>query len=219
MEMFSCLLRMAISGDFLSRWRVRGRGGEGILISHLLFADDTLVFCEESHDQLTHLSWLLMWFEACSRLRVNLEKSELIPVGREHDIEDLALELGCKVGGLSSCYLGLPLVAPFKSEVVWDGVEERFRKRLAMWKKQYISKGGRLTLIQSTLSSMPIYFMSFFYMPRKIRLRLEKIQRDFLWGGGALEQMPHFVRWNLVCLEREKGSLGVRNLALMNKPF
>ncbi|RVW49348.1 SAC3 family protein A [Vitis vinifera] len=52
---------------------------------------------------------------------------------------------------------------------------------------------------------------------RKVRLRLEKIQRDFLWGGGALEQRPHLVRWNLVCLERKKGGLGVRNLVLMNK--
>ncbi|RVW15499.1 putative inactive ATP-dependent zinc metalloprotease FTSHI 1, chloroplastic [Vitis vinifera] len=183
MEVISCLMRRAISGGFLSRWKARGRGGEGILISHLLFADDTLVFCEESQDQLTYLSWLLMWFEACSGLKVNLEKSELIPVG----------------------------------EVVWDSVEERFRKRLAMWKRQYISKGGRLTLIRSTLSSLPVYFMSLFLLPRKVRMRLEKIQRDFLWGGGALDQRPHLVRWNLVCLERKKGGLGVRNLALMNK--
>ena len=217
MEVFSCLMRRVISGGFLSRWRVRGRGGEGILISHLLFANDTLVFCEESQDQLTNLSWLLMWFEAYLGLRVNLEKSELIPVRKVHDIEDLTLELGCKVGGLPSCYLGLPLGGPFKSEVVWDGVEERFRKRLAMWKRQYISKGERLTLIWSTFSSMPIYFMSLFYLPRKVRLRLEKIQRDFLWGGGALVQKPHLVRWNLVCLERKKGGLGVRNLALLNK--
>ncbi|KAL6322779.1 hypothetical protein AAG906_019048 [Vitis piasezkii] len=137
--------------------------------------------------------------------------------GRVNDIEDLALELGCKVGGLPSSYLGLPLGAPFKSEVVWDSVEERFRKRLAMWKRQYISKGGRLTLIRSTLSSLPVYFMSLFLLPRKVRMRLEKIQRDFLWGGGALDQRPHLVRWNLVCLERKKGGLGVRNLALMNK--
>ena len=56
MEVFSCLLRRAISGGFLSGWKVRGRSGEGILISHLLFVDDTLVFCEESHDQLTYLN-------------------------------------------------------------------------------------------------------------------------------------------------------------------
>ena len=92
-----------------------------------------------------------MWFEACLGLRINLEKSELIPVGRVHDIEDLALELGCRVGGLPFCYLGLPLGAFFKLEAVWDVVEEWFRKRLAMWKRRYISKGGRLTLIQSTL--------------------------------------------------------------------
>ncbi|RVW83610.1 putative ribonuclease H protein [Vitis vinifera] len=114
--------------------------------------------------------------KAYLRLRVNLDKSELIPVGRVNNIKDLALELGCKVGGLPSCYLGLPLRAPFKSEVVWNSVEER-----------------------------------------KVRLRLEKIQRDFLWEGGALEQRPHLVRWNLVCLERKKCGLGVRNLALMNK--
>ena len=51
-------------------------------------------------------------------MKINLEKNELILVGRVHDIEDLVLELGCKVGGLPSCYLGLPLGAPFKSMVV-----------------------------------------------------------------------------------------------------
>ena len=53
-----------------------------------------------------------MWLEACSSLRINLEKSELILMGRVPNIEDLALELGCKVGGLSSCYLSLLLGGP-----------------------------------------------------------------------------------------------------------
>ena len=49
-----------------------------------------------------------------------------------------------------------------------------------------------------------------------MRLRLEKVQRDFLWGGGALVQKPHLVRWNTVCLEKRKGGLGVRNPSLIN---
>ena len=81
------MMRRAISGGYLSGWKVSGRRGEGMQISHLLFADDTLVFCEESSDQMTYLSWLFMWFEACSGLRINLEKSEMIPVGRVHNIE------------------------------------------------------------------------------------------------------------------------------------
>ena len=98
----------------------------------MLFADDTLVFCETSQDQMAYLSWLLMWFEVISSLRINLDKSEIMSVGRVENLEVLALEVGCKVGKLPTSYLGLPLGAHHKSVAVWDGVEERFRKRLAM---------------------------------------------------------------------------------------
>ncbi|RVW99076.1 Transposon TX1 uncharacterized 149 kDa protein [Vitis vinifera] len=137
------------------------------------------------------------WDSTISGLNINLEKSEILPVGSVENAEVLASKLGCKVGSLPSTYLGLPLGAPHKSVVVWDGVEERMRKRLALWKRQFISKGGRLTLIRSTLASMPIYLMSLMRIPRVVRLRLEKIQRDFLWGGGALEKRPHLVNWDV----------------------
>ncbi|KAJ9682618.1 hypothetical protein PVL29_018523 [Vitis rotundifolia] len=155
MEVFSVFLKRAVEGGFLSGCRVKGRREEGVLISHLLFADDTLVFCNPSQDHLTYLSWLLMWFEAVSGLRINLEKSELIPVGRVENMDELAWDFGCRVGSLPTTYLGMPLGAPFKSITVWDGVEERFRRRLSLWKRQYLSKGGRATLIRSTLSNLP----------------------------------------------------------------
>ena len=120
---------------------------------------------------MAHLSWVLMWFEVIFGLKINLDKSEIIPVGKVENLEVLALELGCK-GKLSFVYLGLPLGAPHKLVAVCDGVEERLRKRLALWKRQYISKGGRLTLIRSTLSNMLIYYMSILCMLRSVRLRL-----------------------------------------------
>ncbi|RVW24664.1 putative ribonuclease H protein [Vitis vinifera] len=217
MEALSCLINKAVRGGFLSDCRLRGRGGNGIQVSHLLFADDTLVFCKDSQDQMAVLSWLLMWFEAIFGLNINLEKSEILPVGRVENAEVLASELGCKVGSLPSTYLGLPLGAPHKSVVVWDGVEERMRKRLALWKRQFISKGGRITLIRSTLASMPIYLMSLMHIPRVVRLRLEKIQRDFLWGGGALEKRPHLVKWDVVRSHKMKGGLGIRNFSILNR--
>ncbi|RVW48131.1 putative ribonuclease H protein [Vitis vinifera] len=182
MEAFSSLLRKAVAGGFVSACKARSRGGEGVNVSHLLFADDTLVFCGATKVQLLHLNWILMWFEAMSGLRINLDKS-----------------------------------AQYRSRAVWDGVEERMRKKLARWKSQYISKGGRITLIRSTLANMPIYFMSMLSMPRKVRLRLERIQREFLWGGGALERKIHLVKWELVCLEKDNGGLGVKSLFILNK--
>ena len=101
-------------GGFLPGWQLSGRGGVGVEITHLLFVDDTLVFCEPSIDQVSYLSWLLMWFEAMSGLKVNLDKSEIIVVGRVENVEELALEFGCKVSQLPSSYLGLPLGARFQ---------------------------------------------------------------------------------------------------------
>ena len=78
-------------------------------VSHLLFADDTIIFCEARKEHLTSLSWILAWFEATSGLKINLAKSEVIPVGEAEDIDELAVELRCRVGSLPTVYLGLPL--------------------------------------------------------------------------------------------------------------
>lgn len=59
-------------------------------------------------DQLTHLCWVLMWFEALSQLKIKLEKRE-IPVGKVENIKKLAQDFGCRVARLPSPYLGFPL--------------------------------------------------------------------------------------------------------------
>ncbi|KAJ9676862.1 hypothetical protein PVL29_022056 [Vitis rotundifolia] len=115
MEVLSVLIRRAVEGGYISGCNIRQGNGPAVIISHLLFADDTIVFCEAKKDYLTYLSWILMWFEAASGLRINLEKSEVIPVGEVEDVAGLAAELGCKAGQLPSVYLGLPLGAPNKS--------------------------------------------------------------------------------------------------------
>ena len=114
-----------------------------------------------------------MWFEAILGFKINLIKTKLIPMGRVENLDELAFELGCKVGNLLANCLGLPLGDPHNLLGAWDAMEKRYHKRLAMRKKQYISKGGKLTLIQNTLSSLPICFISLFRMPRIVSLRLE----------------------------------------------
>ena len=87
----------------------------------------------------------------------------------------LATKLGYKIGLLLVVYLVMPLGMKHNSLEVWDRVEERFHRRFSLWKMHYISKGGRLTLIKSTLSNLPIYIMSLFLLPRIVKIRLEKI--------------------------------------------
>ena len=175
MEAFSRLLKRAMEGNYLTGSRIAERGGVEMSISHLLYADDTLLFCEANKDQLKFLSWILMWFEALSGLRINLNMSEILSIGSMDNAEELAAELGCGIGSLLTSYPGLPLGVKHKAVGVWDTVEDRFRNRLASWKSQYISKGGRLTLIRSTLSCLPIYFLSLFRMLVSVGTGPEKI--------------------------------------------
>ncbi|RVX12646.1 LINE-1 reverse transcriptase-like [Vitis vinifera] len=102
MEALTNLINKAQSVGFLLGCRVREKAGDEVQLTHLLFANDTLVFCEASQEQMVYLSWILMWFEAISGLKINLDKSEIFPVGRVDNVEELVFELGCKVGAFPS---------------------------------------------------------------------------------------------------------------------
>ena len=217
MEALSSLINRAVEGNYFVGSRIAVGRGEDLVIFHLLYADDTLIFCQANIEHLKYLSWILMWFEALSGLKINLNKSEVIPIGTVDNMEELASELGCKVGSFPTPYLGLPLGAKHKALGVWDAIEERFQKRLAPWKMQYISKGGRATLIRSTLSSLPIYYLSLFRMPQKVSTRLEIIQRQFLWGGNDHDKKIALVKWATVCIAKRKGGIGIKSFSNMNK--
>ena len=117
-----------MTGGFISSCTLRGREGVDFSISHLLYADDTIIFCEAKEDQLLYLSWVLLWFEASSRLKINLDKSELIPVGDVNNLDALAAELGCQTRHLPTTYLGLLLGAAHKSVATWDNIEEKMHR-------------------------------------------------------------------------------------------
>ena len=53
-----------------------GRGGGELVISHLLYADDIVLFYDANPEQLMYLGWTLMWFEAFFGIRINLSKSD-----------------------------------------------------------------------------------------------------------------------------------------------
>ncbi|RVW14147.1 putative ribonuclease H protein [Vitis vinifera] len=216
MEAFSSLISRAEENGFIRGFKATGRSGEGVLVSYLLFADHTFLFCEDNRDRLIFWKWVVIYFEVVSSLKINLQKNEIILVGGVEEVYRAAAVFGCKVENLPTNYLGLPLGASHKSCRVWDGVEERFKRKLATWKKQYLSKGGRLTLIKSTLSNLLIYFMSLFVIPRKVRLRLKKIQREFLWGDMEEKRKIHLVRWAVICKDKRHGGLGLRYLKEFN---
>jgi hypothetical protein len=72
-------------------------------------------------------------------------------------------------------------------------------------------------LIKSTLSNLPTYMLSLFPIPADVAQRIEKIQRDFLWGGLNDEVKFHLVDWDTVCSPNPQGGLGIRNVRKFNQ--
>jgi exonuclease III len=217
MEALSRMVNATVEQGLLSGFGVGERVFSDLVVAHSLFADDTLIFCEACPEQLRYVRLILLCFEAVSGLKINLGKSELMAVGEVENIGTLAAYLGCRVACLPMKYLGLPLGAAYKDISIWNEVTEQMERRLAGWKKIYLSKGGRLTLIKSTLSNLPTYYLSLFPVPMSVANRIEKIQRDFLWGGMGDEKKLHLVSWNQVCRPLRAGGLGIRNVFKFNK--
>lgn len=155
-------------------------GNAGPMISVLQFVDDTLFFLKPIEAQVKALRCILLLFESVSRLKMNLQNSKMITVGKVNNMAGLTGLFDCQVVNLPVKYLGLPLRERFKAKAMWEPVVERIQKRLSSWKEKFLSKGGKLVIIKSIISSMPLYFLSMFRAPASIIQCLEKIRRDFL---------------------------------------
>jgi len=180
---------------FLEGIHINGSRLDDVLVSHLLFAGDTLILRNLEVSQLGYLRCIIVLFEMMSGLKINLCKSVFIPFGEVPELNNLAQLFDCGVDSLPSSYLGLPLGASFKSKVVLETIVERFRKKLAGWKSILLSRRGRLTLLKSSLWSLPIYFMSPFTIPVSVARGLEKIMRDFPWLNNGSTKGLHWVNW------------------------
>ena len=86
---------------------------------------------------------------------------------------------------------------------------DMMKRKLSAWKRRHLSFGGRISLI---LSSISIYFLSFFIAPKKVIFILNHIQRNFLWRAKGEEKRVPWVSWDIVYSPKEKGGLGIKNL-------
>ncbi|KAL5546826.1 hypothetical protein UlMin_006513 [Ulmus minor] len=154
---------------------------EEVVVSHLQFTDDTLFFLEPDQSNIKKVNTILNFFSICSGLKINMNKSSLAGINLEdEEVRVLVAKVGCERGSWPMKYLGIPLGGNPNSVELWNPVVEKVGKGLDGWKKTFLYNGGRLTLIQSVLSSLPIYFMSLFKMSKVVTGTLEKMMRQFL---------------------------------------
>ncbi|CAJ2637710.1 unnamed protein product [Trifolium pratense] len=184
----------------------------------LQFADDTILMGEGTWDNIRTIKILLRSFELVSGLKINFVKSKLYGLNVDTRLLKAGSSfLSCRSEVIPFKFLGIPVGANPRRRETWKPVVDAMNKRLNTWSCRLLSYGGRITLINSVLASLPLYYFSFFKAPCCILKQLVRIQRNFLWGGGEMDKKLCWVKWEQICLSKEKGGLGVKNLDLFNQ--
>lgn len=184
----------------------------------LQYADDTLIFLQGDADQLIFLKNLLNKFGESTGLKVNYEKSSMVPINvDEQKFSDLAATFGCSKGSLPFTYLGLPLsitkptVADF-----WPLVTKCERRLVSV--SSFISQADRLELTNVVFTALPNFAMSTFILPKIIIKQIDKYRKHCLWRGNDVNnKKPPKAAWPMVCIPKEEGGLGVLNLSTQNE--
>ena len=154
-----------------------------VQLSHPQFADDTLIIGNKSLLNVRSIRAVLLLLEGVSGLKVNFNKSMLIGVNIPNTwLSEAASVLNCRIGTTPFVYLGLPIGGDSRKLSFWKIVLDHITARLTLWNNKFLLFGGRLVLLKFVLSSLPIYFLSFFKAPIGIISSTEYIFKRFFWG-------------------------------------
>jgi hypothetical protein len=186
-------------------------------LSILQYADDTIIFLDHDLDQAKNMKLLLTVFEQLSGLKINFHKSEIFCYGGAKEFQDEYLKFfGCNTGEYPFRYLGIPMHHRQLLNSECRQIEERFENRLSCWKANHLSYGGRLTLINSVLSSLPMFMMSIFEIPKEVIKKLDQYRSRFYWQGDTDKKKYRLAKWDILCRPKDQGGLGIINLEIQN---
>ncbi|GJW97775.1 putative reverse transcriptase domain, reverse transcriptase zinc-binding domain protein [Tanacetum coccineum] len=185
---------------------------------NLCFADDLFLFAHGDADSARVIMESLDEFQGVSGLVPSLPKSTAYFCNVLNHTKIAILHIiPFEEGRMPVKYLGVPLIS---TRLVYRDCKELIEKvqnRIWDWKNKSLSAAGRLQLLPSVIGSMHIYWASIFILPTRILLDLEQLMRGFLWCQGDIRKGKAKVAWDVVCLPKKEGGLGIRKLDVFNK--
>ncbi|XP_042964506.1 uncharacterized protein LOC122298703 [Carya illinoinensis] len=188
--------------------------GGGTLVTHLLYADDVLIFTNGGRMSMRRLMATLHRYEKISGQLISPSKSTIffpshMSLARKNDLKGIS---GFEEGSWPCVYLGVPLYLGRLKISLFDGILARIQKKLAGWKSKMLSFGGKILLLRHVLNSMPIHILSVVKVPKAVFGMINKIFSDFLWGSSLGNKKRKWVAWHQMCKPVEEGGIGIRDL-------
>ncbi|GKC08592.1 RNA-directed DNA polymerase, eukaryota, partial [Tanacetum coccineum] len=184
-------------------------------ISHLFYADDAIFVGKWNTSNIKTIVNVLNYFHMASGLKINLYKSKLTGIGvSKEDVDLAASTVGCSTFSPPFHYIGVKVGATMSRLKSWKEIMAKVSSRLSKWKLKTLSIGGRLTLLKSVITAIPIYHMSHFKVPAGILKELESIRMNFFNGTDKSERKMVWIGWDKILASKKNGRLNLSKLVM-----
>ena len=191
-EALSLLLKDACDKGVLKDFHLN-RHAPGI--SHLLFADDSLLFFKGSIDQALVIKNILSGYEVGTGQLLSPDKCS-IKFGKKCSMEDQVATmviLNITAEGFEDKYLGLPVPEGRMKVGKFQSTKDKVLKRSSDWIEKYASSGIKENQIKAVLQALPVYAMGIFKFPASLCDELARIIRNFWWGDEEDRRKIHWL--------------------------
>ncbi|KAL0863670.1 hypothetical protein Bca101_042788 [Brassica carinata] len=194
-------------------------GVNGPSVNQLLFADDCLFACQANEEQSDRLIRTIKRYEAVTGQMLNPSKSSIIfgkgvQEGEKNRVKHL---LGIETEGGMEKYLGLPAIMKGSKVKLFSYLKERINKKTSGWHAKNLSQGGKEVLLKAVASALPVLPMSVYQIPKTVISGLSSEMARFWWDGMEFKRKIHWLSWEKLCLSKEDGGMGFKELECFNQ--
>ena len=210
------LIQHAVEGGQIEGFALCRSGPK---ISHLFFADDSLLFCRARLGDILAIQALLGLYEEASGQKINAEKTSLFFSKNVLDDtkESIKNLLGVAEIKEYEKYLGLPAVVGRNKRASLNYIKDRVWGKLQGWKEKLLSQAGKEVLLKAVAQAIPTFAMSCFRLPVGLCQDIEMLIRKFWWGQRGDRRKIHWRKWEILCKPKLEGGLGFKDLCKFNE--
>jgi ribonuclease HI len=188
-------------------------------VSHLLFADDSLILMQADKSNAETLKNLLDRYCSNSGQMISDAKSSIFfsPNTEVETKVEVCETLNIMTESLTDKYLGLPALVGADRSDCFQYLVDRVRGKTKGWKEKLLSMGGKEVLIKSVAQAVPVFAMMVFRIPKNICKGITDAISQFWWGDDDDHKRIHWKAWWKLCIPKSKGGMGFRDLEAFNK--
>jgi hypothetical protein len=187
-------------------------------ISHLLFADDSLIFINANGASAARLNEILDIYHLASGQKVNKEKSAIFfsPCTSDTHREVVKQHLNIHIEAFSEKYLGLPTAVGKLTSEAFEYITESARSSVNGWAEKNLSYPGKEVLIKSVVQAKPIHGMSCFLLSKSTCKKFTSVMGQFWWSGNLDRRSMHWLAWDKLAMPKNQGGMGFRDMQAFN---